>query len=96
VEALVKSGVVSGIRDNCLYEVRTDKATDKRADATILLLSLESGDGFLKVVDARTSRAGRADEYQQRCFEEWFTGRTLSVEGMRPGERYRVTFPLAF
>lgn len=92
---LLDTPVIDGIRNNCIYELRTDTRIDKLPEATILVLSLESTTDALTIVDAEVVTTGRADEYQRHCFETWLTNQAVKVEGMQPGERFRVRFPIA-
>lgn len=89
--------VLDGIKNNCVYDSgRTRRDIEPKEGATVLTLSLLSSSESITVVDARVTDPGRADEYQQRCFESWLARLVVSVPGIPPGSRYRVRWPIAF
>lgn len=79
-----------GLRDNCLYSGAVHIATKAS-----FILSVQSEDEAVTVLDAQVNDPGQMDEYQQSCVAQWLTGVRVALPGVAPGSRYRVVMEVA-
>ncbi len=59
---------------------------------TILMLQLEAQQGSVEIVDAPIETQGSAGEGLVACVQRILRGRSVEVQGVKDGQRYRVPF----
>jgi len=75
--------------------VTASGASGSEGDAPVLMLHLEMAQGEIRIVDAPVEVRGGASDGLIACAQKVLRGRTVKVAGARPGQKARVSFPLA-
>ncbi|HSN89861.1 MAG TPA: hypothetical protein VLS93_01425 [Anaeromyxobacteraceae bacterium] len=78
-----------GFGENCHYPVDVPQRP-----RLMLVLNVECLGDEVVVQSVDVEDPGGADEYQERCVAQWFTGVRARVPGLEPGGRWRIRYPV--